>query len=170
MKMLIAVEDKIYGKALADFVVSHRWKEVPEFKIVNVVEQMKYLIPPITGVSDTRYIDVLEERQRMSTSLVLSLGTTLRQSFPNATIDELVVDGDPKSKILDLAQEWEADLIVMGSHGRRGLERLFLGSVSLAVLSHALCSVMIVKLAEESAKSEVEAQSASKDKMKVSAK
>ena len=152
MKMLIAVEDKLFGQALADFVVSHPWKDVPEFKIVNVVEQLKYLVPTLTGMSDTRYLDVVEERQRLGKSLVLAIGTALRQSFPHAKMEELIVNGDPKSRILDLAQEWEADMIVMGSHGRSGMERMVLGSVSLAVLAHAPCSVAIVRLPEEKAK------------------
>ncbi len=156
MKMLIAVEDKLFGQALADFVVSYSWKEAPEFRIVNVVEQLKYLVPTLTGVSDTRYLDVVEERQRLGKSLVLAIGTALRQSFPLAPMEEMIVNGDPKSRILDLAQEWEADLIVMGSHGRRGLERMLLGSVSLAVLSHAPCSVIIVRLPDDKAKAEAE--------------
>jgi nucleotide-binding universal stress UspA family protein len=57
-----------------------------------------------------------------------------------------VMRGDAKSAILDDAKSWGADLIVMGSHGRRGLERFLVGSVSEAVLRHAHCSVEIVRL------------------------
>ena len=54
--------------------------------------------------------------------------------------------GDAKSKILDVAEEWRADLIVVGSHGRRGFERFLMGSVSDAVARHAKCSVQIVRI------------------------
>ena len=50
-----------------------------------------------------------------------------------------------KEIILDEAERWGADLIVVGSHGRRGLKRLWLGSVSQAVVSQAKCSVEIVR-------------------------
>jgi nucleotide-binding universal stress UspA family protein len=50
-----------------------------------------------------------------------------------------------KCEIIDLAKSWTADLIVMGSHGRTGVSRLFLGSVAEDVLKDAPCSVEIVK-------------------------
>jgi len=47
--------------------------------------------------------------------------------------------------ILDTAESLNADLLVMGSHGRRGLEKLVLGSVTAQVLSHAHLSVLVVR-------------------------
>ncbi|HTZ49653.1 MAG TPA: universal stress protein, partial [Verrucomicrobiae bacterium] len=44
-------------------------------------------------------------------------------------------------------EDWKADLIVMGSHGRRGFDRLILGSVSESVALHATCSVELVRIA-----------------------
>ena len=57
-----------------------------------------------------------------------------------------VEQGDPKSKIIEAASKWHADLIVVGSHGRKGLEHFLLGSVSDAVARHAGCSVEIVRI------------------------
>jgi nucleotide-binding universal stress UspA family protein len=51
----------------------------------------------------------------------------------------------PKELILQDADEWGADLIVCGSHGRRGLSRFLLGSVSEAIATHAKCSVEIIR-------------------------
>jgi nucleotide-binding universal stress UspA family protein len=51
----------------------------------------------------------------------------------------------PKELILEEAHKWGADLIVVGSHGRRGVNRFLLGSVSEAVASHARCSVEIAR-------------------------
>jgi nucleotide-binding universal stress UspA family protein len=58
-----------------------------------------------------------------------------------------LVEGDPKSKILDAAKEWHADMIVLGSHGRSGISRFLLGSVSQDVVRHAHCSVEIIRSA-----------------------
>jgi nucleotide-binding universal stress UspA family protein len=44
-----------------------------------------------------------------------------------------------------MAAEWPADTIVLGSHGRKGLERLLLGSVSYNLVRHAPCSVEVVR-------------------------
>jgi nucleotide-binding universal stress UspA family protein len=57
-------------------------------------------------------------------------------------------EGDPRQTIVDSAREWHADLIVMGSHGKKGFERM-LGSVSDSVARHAPCSVEIVRSAQE---------------------
>jgi nucleotide-binding universal stress UspA family protein len=56
-----------------------------------------------------------------------------------------VREGDPGAEIVASAREEKADLIVMGSRGRTGLSSIVLGSVSRKVLSHAPCSVLIVR-------------------------
>ncbi|MDJ0705724.1 MAG: universal stress protein [Leptolyngbyaceae cyanobacterium MO_188.B28] len=58
--------------------------------------------------------------------------------------------GMPGPIISKLAKTWNADLILMGSHGRKGLHELFLGSVSNYVMHHAPCSVLIVHPREQS--------------------
>lgn len=55
--------------------------------------------------------------------------------------------GNPGRVICDLAETWEADLILIGSRGLKGLKEMFLGSVSNYVTHHAPCSVLIVRLA-----------------------
>lgn len=56
-----------------------------------------------------------------------------------------VVESDVRNGILDTAAEWQPDLIVLGSHGRKGVARFLLGSVADAVARHAKCSVFIVR-------------------------
>lgn len=60
-------------------------------------------------------------------------------------IDYQLLDGDPAERILEMARSLPADLIVMGTHGRTGLERLVVGSVAEHVLRHASCPVLTVK-------------------------
>jgi len=52
-----------------------------------------------------------------------------------------------KATILDEADAWKADLIVLGSHGRRGMDRFWMGSVSEAVAMNARCSVEVIRAA-----------------------
>ena len=56
-----------------------------------------------------------------------------------------VLTGKAKEAILEEAQKWAADLILVGSHGRRGFRRFLLGSVSEAVAMNAPCSVVVVR-------------------------
>jgi nucleotide-binding universal stress UspA family protein len=58
---------------------------------------------------------------------------------------EFVQVGTPATEIVRTATEWPADLVVIGSHGRRGLSRALLGSVAEAVMRHALCPVLIAR-------------------------
>ena len=61
------------------------------------------------------------------------------------SVETDVVVGDPRAEIVRLADEWRADLIVLGARGLGRIKRLLLGSVSLAVARHASCPVLVVK-------------------------
>ena len=63
---------------------------------------------------------------------------------PDAEI-EVMLDVDVAPALLRAAQDWFADLIVMGTHGRGGVKRLLLGSVADGVVRSALCPVMTVR-------------------------
>ncbi|MEM8602670.1 MAG: universal stress protein [Cyanobacteria bacterium P01_H01_bin.121] len=56
--------------------------------------------------------------------------------------------GVPDQVICNLATTWAADVIVMGSHGRTGLQEFLMGSVSNYVMHHAPCAVLICRLAK----------------------
>jgi nucleotide-binding universal stress UspA family protein len=59
----------------------------------------------------------------------------------------VIVEGRPDTAIVETATRECADLIVVGSHGRTGLERVLVGSVSERVIGHAHCAVLVVKSA-----------------------
>jgi hypothetical protein len=107
------------------------------------------LPPDLTGIDvlgDYPPIDAaFPEETNRSQALVAKTAELLRSNgFKVISSAEW---GDPKSKIIDMAAEWSADLIVLGSHGRSGLNRFLMGSVSEAVARHAHCSVEIVRSA-----------------------
>jgi nucleotide-binding universal stress UspA family protein len=85
-----------------------------------------------------------EESAQQAKALVAKTADALRSAGISVTTD--IVQGDPKILIIENAEAWGADLIVLGSHGRRGLKRFLLGSVSETVMRHAHCSVEIVRL------------------------
>jgi nucleotide-binding universal stress UspA family protein len=71
--------------------------------------------------------------------------TRLKPEDLEGRVDHYVREGDPAAEIVRLAREAHCDLIVMGTHGRRGLSRLLMGSVAEAVLRKAPCPVLTVK-------------------------
>jgi nucleotide-binding universal stress UspA family protein len=58
---------------------------------------------------------------------------------------QFLKEGKPADEVIGAAREWQADLIVIGTHGRSGVSRLMLGSTAESVLRHATCPVMVVK-------------------------
>jgi nucleotide-binding universal stress UspA family protein len=70
----------------------------------------------------------------------------IRPLDPGIRVRHVLLDGDPAAEIVRYAQEMNMDLIVMGTHGRTGLERLLMGSVAEKVMRQATCSVLVVKL------------------------
>jgi nucleotide-binding universal stress UspA family protein len=108
---------------------------------LHVVEPIAISEPPEMSPG---YYPELEDQLPQARELVDRAAKTLASSGFKVTTS--VATGDARSVILDGAGEWHADLIVLGSHGRRGLERFFLGSVSEAISRHARCSVQIVRI------------------------
>src|SRR5208282_5412543 len=87
---------------------------------------------------------VWEAETTEAKALVTKVADGLRSKGLKVTT--AVEHGEPKSQIIEAASEWHADLIVVGSHGRKGLGHFLLGSVSDAVVRHAGCSVEIVRI------------------------
>jgi nucleotide-binding universal stress UspA family protein len=69
----------------------------------------------------------------------------LRPLDPDVSVEHLLAEGDPAAEIVQLAQVSHCDLIVMGTQGRTGLDRLLMGSVAEAVLRKAPCPVLTVR-------------------------
>lgn len=73
----------------------------------------------------------------------------IRESKPGIKIEDKFIEGTPVETIVSKAQSCQADLIVMGTYGRTGFKRLFLGSVADHVLRRTPCPVLIVPLPPE---------------------
>src|ERR1019366_9142858 len=83
--------------------------------------------------------------QRKLAEELLSRGTEKLRSA-GFKVTSSVEEGDARDAILNHSETWRADLIMVGSHGRTGLDRFLMGSVSEAVARHARCSVEIVRI------------------------
>jgi nucleotide-binding universal stress UspA family protein len=71
---------------------------------------------------------------------------SIRPSNPDIPTHHVFLEGDPASEIVSFCRDALIDLVVMGTHGRTGVERMLLGSVAEQVLRDAPCSVLVVKL------------------------
>lgn len=147
MKILLAVDGSGCSDAAALEVAGRPWPAGSEVKVISVVEPPPLMAMPDTWGPPTDYYDALEKSaQGQAASSIEKAMMTLRSRMgQNVPVTGETLRGLPKEAILHEAEKWGADLIVVGSHGYRGLTRLWLGSVSHAVASHAKCSVEIVR-------------------------
>ncbi len=145
-KILITVDNSEYSRAALRWLNEIVWEGETQFKIVTVV-------PPLfDSIDSVESITYATNLTREHNELVISaqrelkkLSAELATTHGSKNISTEVGQGDPKEAILKVATDWSADLIVMGSHERTGINKLLLGSVSQAVALHAPCSVAIIR-------------------------
>jgi nucleotide-binding universal stress UspA family protein len=70
----------------------------------------------------------------------------LRPANPKIAVNHVLLEGDPATQIARYAADANIDVIVIGTHGRTGVERLVMGSVAERVMREAPCTVLVVKL------------------------
>lgn len=141
MTILLAVDNTEFSEAATRALISRHRRQDVEVKVLHVVEAIAYVGMP---QAPTAYVPKWEDQVEQARQLVNRVAQTLRAA--GFTADTVVAEGDVRTEIIDAAQKGGADLIVLGSHGRTGLARFSLGSVSDAVMRHAHCSVEIVRV------------------------
>jgi len=149
MNILLAIDGSPFSHAAVDEVLNRPWPKETRIKVLTVVEPFH---PEYAGWHGN-YVPIALEAQKelvdASQSLVDQTADQLRAKFDAEQVIAEVKEGYIKDQIIDTAREWPADLIIMGSHGRKGITRFLLGSVSEGVLAHAPCSVEIVKIKQQ---------------------
>lgn len=142
MRILLAV-DQSFGSEIAVMEVAGRfWEPGTCVRLLHAIEKF---VPPVaelwydSGGSLEQADKTIVARQKRK---IEKLASILREFSLNV---EIVIRSGKASKcILNEAREWDADLIVLGSHEHSALRRLLFGSVSRFVCEHAQCSVEIV--------------------------
>ena len=114
---------------------------------VHVVEAV---VPAVgyTGLAEPMPIADISEQLEDSAERELPKLTDCEE-LKGVEVEEVIVHGDAAAEIVSLAEEREADLIVIASHGRTGLGRMIFGSTAEAVVRHASCPVLVVKPPQE---------------------
>lgn len=145
MKILLAVDGSKFSDAATQTLASQIRPQDAEVLVLEVVKPIIYSTPP--QMSPGYAPELAERRKERMARAEESVGRasqTLRGAGFKVTTR--VGEGEVRSGILDVAAEWGAGLIVLGSHGRTGLQRMLLGSVAEAVARHAACSVLIARI------------------------
>jgi nucleotide-binding universal stress UspA family protein len=140
-RILVAVDGQPCADALAGFLTRHCWAADSTFLILHVIDT-----DVVLDIEPKYWEHALKKAETQGRALVGELAERVRKAQPGLLVEEMLLQGNPKDLILDAVSDWGADLVVLGSRGRRGLTRFLLGSVSQAVASHAPCSVLVVRM------------------------
>jgi nucleotide-binding universal stress UspA family protein len=150
LRILIATDGSEFSLAAVRSVAQRPWPAKTSIRLVSAVPAFMPVVDPAGGYvylsQETLIAETVEQAGRKRASEALARAADI---FRNAGVGgvetaELLL-GDAKAVILDEAKSWPADIIVLGSHGWRGLDRLMMGSVSESVAMHAHCSVEVIR-------------------------
>ena len=145
MKILVGTDGSNCSEKAVRAVANRPW---PAETLVRVISVREPIVPAaaMPTAFDPVLMDEVVDRERRRADDAL---TSARQIVSSAGLklcnSSETLFGDPRSILLDEAKSWGADLLVVGSHGLHGLDRVLLGSVSEAVAMHAHCSVEVIR-------------------------
>jgi nucleotide-binding universal stress UspA family protein len=143
MKILLAIDDSKFSEAAVRVVIAQNRPQGTEVRVVHAVEPIESFYTQVTGYP-SNLAELQKGRLKQARELVARVAEQLRAE--GFKVEEFVYEGTARLEIVDSAAEWHADLLVVGSHGRKGLDRFLIGSVSEYVARHAPCSVEIIRL------------------------
>lgn len=143
-RVLVATDGSTCSDRAVQSVAARPWPPGTEIEILSVVHtRMPSLGDPFLMVN-AAHVTALDEDRRHAPVRVARAEKCLA-GLTGVTVTGKVLEGDQEEVILDEARGWNADMIVVGSHGRGPVARRLLGSVSQKVAQHAHCSVEIVR-------------------------
>ena len=148
MKILVATDGSDYSKAAIEKCCQIIAKpEDTSVKIVSAAQIVTSVATEPLALSASYIQEADTALRNMAAGFVTEAKEKILQEFPdsNLSVSTEVLDGSAGKAIVEAAQDWGADLIVVGSHGYGFWNRVLVGSVSQAVVHHAPCSVLIVR-------------------------
>ncbi|MCM3871978.1 MAG: universal stress protein [Pyrinomonadaceae bacterium] len=151
MKILLAIDGSPCSDEAIDEVGRRPWPESSEIKVLTAIELPLPPTPEAWAIPPN-YLEELDRAASEHARSIVERGVRrLKKGMGTATVIKgETLPGPPRVVILDEAASWGADLIVVGSHGYRAWERFLLGSISQSIVSHAKCSVEVVRCQKRS--------------------
>ena len=120
----------------------------PEETAIKIVSVYELTLPLDVFPAPTDFSERLESSAReQAEEFAEQSAAIIRRHFPDSNIDITlqIAVGAPEQILIEEAKEWNADLVVVGSHGRGFWGRMLLGSTTDALVHHAPCSVLVVR-------------------------
>ena len=136
-KILIAVDDSAFSMKAArtGFTIAHRLKA--SIALLFVVNKSNEVFNTDLGITPQQSKTVLLKEAEETIDQYIKIYDGIGEVF------RFTPEGFPETEILSIAKEWNADLIVMGTHGRSGLSKLFSGSLTDYIIKHSEIPVLV---------------------------
>ncbi len=145
MKILLPTDGSVYSDAVIQSLVHRPWPQDTEVRIISVASGSPDVWDPLL-VGSALHLDSLNEERRIAQRNVVDAAKKVASGAAALKVSKQVLEGSPKAVILHDAEEWGADLIMLGSHGYGAALGFLLGSVAQAVVLHAPCSVELIRV------------------------
>ena len=136
-KILVAVDDSAFSMKAAKtgFSIAHSLKA--SIAIVYVIDRSKEVVNADLGITPEQSLSVLLAEAERTIEQFLKLYNGVNEVL------RFTPTGIPEEEILNIAQQWNADMIVMGTHGRTAIGRILSGSKAEYVVRHATVPVLL---------------------------
>jgi nucleotide-binding universal stress UspA family protein len=144
LRILVAIDGSPCSDRAVQSVAIRPWPADSQIEVVTVVHTAMPSFPDPQLMIAAAHVEALGADRKRAPGRVQRAERCLAGK-PGVSVTSRVLEGDPAEAILDEAGRWDADLVVVGSHGYGRLKRRLLGSVSEALALHARCSVEIVR-------------------------
>ncbi len=148
MRVLLAIDSSGLSEVVIREAAARPWPRSARMQIVTVVDTNTITHGIDALAFGTAYIGVEEyvrDQIKSAEILVDSAARRLASAGVEVEVSTAVIEGHPRSRIVEQAEQWGPQLVLIGSRGHTGFTRMLLGSVSRAVLRGAPCSVEIVR-------------------------
>jgi nucleotide-binding universal stress UspA family protein len=144
MRILAAVDSSPCSREVLRELASRPWPAGSEIRLLSVSHPTPWIHDPWFVGTAIRVQDQEREEQRAAED-VERCAREIREAVPDLRVSTATLSGSPPEKILEEADTWKADLVLVGTHGYGPAKRLIVGSVAQTVALHARCSVEIVR-------------------------
>jgi nucleotide-binding universal stress UspA family protein len=141
MNVLVGLDDSRCSEVVLERIATMLWPKDARFLVLSAVPPI--FVGPGEAASTDAVGHLLEEQERYH--LEIAKRGTERLRNAGLQVETKVAVQDPRSALVDAARAGRVDLIVVGSHGRTGFQKLLLGSVASHVVTHAPCSVLVIR-------------------------
>lgn len=141
MNVLVGVDGSESSNAAIRFITEVQWPKATRFLVLSA-SPPTYLDAG-EALSPSSLALLLEEEEKRHAEVVKRALTELRSH--GLLADGRTIRANAETALVDMARDEKVGTIIVGSHGRTGLKKLFLGSVASHVMGHAPCAVIVVR-------------------------